>query len=176
MNYSEANHIRIIAQIFEEHGEYIRKIIYFKIQNESLVDDFFQECFLSLIQKPLPYQNIKNIKSYLFRVIHNDMIDAVRRIERHKISLSRYLEEVKSESLKDNPENILIESEERDRMFDKIEKHLSDREAQAITLRYRDNYTNQEMAKKLGVKSSSISRYICTGLKKARVALNENGV
>ena len=80
MNYTEAEHVRFITRVFEEHGDYIRKVIYFKIKNESLVDDFFQECFLSLIQKPIPCQNIKDIKSYLFKVIHNDIIDAARRI------------------------------------------------------------------------------------------------
>ncbi|OQA02406.1 MAG: putative RNA polymerase sigma factor FecI [Planctomycetes bacterium ADurb.Bin412] len=176
MNYTEAEHVRFITRVFEEHGDYIRKVIYFKIKNESLVDDFFQECFLSLIQKPIPCQNIKDIKSYLFKVIHNDIIDAARRIQRYQTSLSHYLEEIKKAPQKEYPETALIQNEESDKILSWLKKHLSAREAQAIILRYRENCTNREMAQKMGVKASSVNRYICIGLKKARLALNEIGV
>ena len=46
-------------------------------------------------------------------------------------------------------------------------------QAKAITLRYKNNYSNKEIAKEMGIQEESVSRYICVGLKQIQQILTE---
>lgn len=159
--------LAIAAKVFEEYGEFIYTVISCKVRNESQADDLFQDLFLSFVSKPPP-TNIQNIKGYLYRAIINDITDGVRRIERYQALTRRYAEHLKYFKTENNPENILIEAEETDRIFKLIQGRLRNSEAKAIRLRYRSNLKTKEVAAKMGVDSGSVRKYIYRGLKRIR--------
>ena len=72
---------------------------------------------------------------------------------------------------KNRPENALIEEEQTRKMFKLLRGRLPNSEAQAITMRYRDNFNTKEKAKKIGVQKATVRRYISVGLKKLRQSL-----
>lgn len=159
------------AEIFSKYGDFILAIIRYQVSNDSQADDLFQNFFLSLVSRPLP-AGIQNIKSYLYRAITNDIIDAVRRVEKHQAMMHRYAERLDYSINKSSPENALIEIEETNKMLKLIKGRLPCSEAQAIALRYRHNYSIKEIAKKMKVNSRTVSRYISVGLSKLRQFLN----
>jgi len=155
------------AEIFSEYGDFIFAIIRYQVSNDALAYDVFQDFFLSLVSRPIP-AGVENIKSYLYRAITNDIIDAVRRVEKHQAMIHKYAGCLDYSINKSSPENALIEIEETNKMFKLIKGWLPRSEAQAITLRYRHNYNIKEVAKKMKVNNRTVSRYISVGLSKLR--------
>jgi RNA polymerase sigma factor (sigma-70 family) len=164
--------VNIAAEIFSKYGDFIHGVIRGKVENKSGADDLFQNFFLSLVYRP-PSPNVKNIKSYLYRAILNDIIDNRRRIERYQNQIHKYAEHLQYSIIKDGPENVLIEAEEMAKMFECIEKRLQHSEAQAIILRYRNNRKIKEIAAAMGVNNIVAWRYISKGLDKIRRLLRE---
>ena len=155
------------ARIISEYGDFIRAVIHYKVKNDTQSDDLFQDFFLSLVSKPVP-AGVQNIRSYLYRAIINDIVDATRRVEKYKTRMNKYAECLDYSINKNTPENALIEAEETDKMFKLIEGWLRHSEAQAISLRYRNIYNIKEVAKKMHVNNRTVSRYISAGLSKIR--------
>jgi len=159
------------AKIFSLHGDFIRSVIRYRVKDETLVDDVFQDFFLSLAPKPVP-PDVRNIKNYLYRAIINDSFDAVKRVERYNNQVKRYAY-IKKPINKDLPENALIEAEETRKMFQKIERLLPLSESQAVTLKFRNDNSIGDVAKQMAVDKRSVSRYISIGLKKLRRIIAE---
>ncbi len=164
-----------VADIFEEHASYIRTVIRFHVKDDNLVDDIFQDFFLSLIAKPVP-SGIKNVKGYLYRSITNDIVDTSRRAKRYRARIHRYAKHLELETAKNRPEIHISKTEEIEKIFRTIKRHVSHSEAQAIELRHVNGYNIMETARKMGVKKRSVSRYLSVGLNKVRkVFVTEGG-
>lgn len=155
------------SAIFSKHGDFIRGVIRYHAKNEAQADDIFQDFFLSLVSRPVP-TNIQNIKSYLYRAITNDIVDGTRRIEKYQGRMHRYAERLKYSPTEDNPENALIRNEETDKIVRLIERRLRRSEAQAVILRYRNDYKIKDIAAQMGVNNRTVTGYVSTGLKKIR--------
>ena len=159
------------AEVFAEHGDFIRSIIRFKVKNRGLSEDLFQDLFLFLVSKPIP-GDVKSVRGFLYRVVSDNIKDAFRRIDRYQTRINRYAES-QGRITNSRPENGLMEVEETRKMFELIEKRLPLKEARAVTLRYRDNYDTTQVAEKMSVKARSVSRYVSVGLKKIRHVFGE---
>ena len=158
--------IALAMEIFKEHGDFIRTIIRFHVNNETEADDLFQDFFLFLVSKPI-VEEVHNIRGFLYRMISDKARDASRRIKSYQGRLRRYAEHHKY-IVEYCPEDTVIEVEETNKMFNLIWRNLPANEARAVTLRYRHNCDVPEVADKMGIKPRSVSRYVSVGLRKAR--------
>lgn len=172
---SHANRANTAANVFAEYEDFIRMVIRYQVKNETQADDLFQDFFLSLVSKPIPI-GVRNVKSYLYKAITNDIIDAARRVEKYQKHMHKYAKCFNYPIDKRTPENVFIEEEETNKMFEFIEMRLRHSEAQAITLRYRHNYDTKEVAEKMNVNGSSVRRYVSIGFSKIRQFLTNNKV
>jgi RNA polymerase sigma factor (sigma-70 family) len=157
-------------QVFEKHGDFIRRIIQFHVGNKPEADDLFQDLFLFLVLKPLP-EDIHNIRSLLYRVITARVIDKFRYENRIKALISKYAQ--RKELTGEFQEDSLVETEEAERMFSLIQKHLPRNEALVIMLRYKYGFDISETAKRMGVKPRSVSHYLSTAISKIRCVLKD---
>jgi RNA polymerase sigma factor (sigma-70 family) len=155
------------AELFAKYGGFIRAVIRFQAKNQFREDDLYQEFFLSLIRKPVP-ANVQNIKSYLYRAITNDIVDSARRQERRQYHLEKHAQEIRISIYKRTPADALVLGDERDSAFRYLTRQLRQREAEAVTLRYRDNCSIAEIASKMGVDKRTVSRYLSAGLRRLR--------
>jgi RNA polymerase sigma factor (sigma-70 family) len=160
------------AEVVSEYSDFIYMVICSQVKNKSRVDDIFQDFFISLVSKPIPH-DVKNIKSYLYRAISNDIVDTQRQLERYKEKIKKYRERCDFSINNSPPENALLKEEQMNKMFDLIRGRLTSSQSQAISLRYGTNYTIKEVAKEMGVKNTSVSRYICTGLRRIRKSFSD---
>jgi len=165
--------VNAAEKLFTEHGSYIRTVIRYHVKNENQVDDLFQDFFLSLLTNPLP-ADIRSIKGFLCRMITNRIIDATRREENYKKHKNNYMKYLNNPIYKKTPEQVVIDAEETNRMFELIKMRLRRSEAQAITFRYRNNYNFKKIAKIMNVDSDSAKKYIIRGLAKMRCFLTNN--
>ncbi len=155
------------SQIFFEYGDFIRSIINTKVNDWEKEENMFQDFFLSLVYKPMPI-DVRNKKSYLYRAIINDITDFRRRSERYSTHIQNFEKKIEYAINKSTPENAYINEEQISKMLRLIKEQLPDSCSEAITLRYIENMSIQEVAKKMNVRSASVSRYISTGVKKLR--------
>lgn len=161
------NNVGTATEVFAEYRDFIHMVIYSQVNNKSRADDIFQDFFLSLVYKPIP-QNVKNTKSYLYRAICNDIVDTQRQVESYRVQIKKYRERCNFSINNTEPANALIRDEQMNKMFNLIKGRLTSSQFQAIALRYGTNHTVKEVAEKMGVKCTSVSRYICTGLRRMR--------
>ena len=158
--------VELASAIFHEYEDEIRAMIRFHVNDNSRIDDIFQDFFLSIVHKPVP-SDIQNIGGYLYKAITNDVIDMTRRTKRYRSRIQRYAEGRRHSIVNDDPESIAIQLEEKQKMVELIEEQLPSREAEAVLERYGHNNSIGSAAKKMQVNKRSFSRYLCMGLKKS---------
>jgi len=164
---NNAEPVRRAAAIFDEHGRVIRSIIRSHVNNDSEVDDIYQDFFLSLVHKPVP-ERIRDIKGYLYRALRNDVLDAARKANSYRGRIQRYTELRKQSRPGHTPWDTIIRDEQVEKALELIDRKLCPREAEAIVRRFGFDQTVTEAAEKMGVNKRTLSRYVCVGLKKIR--------
>jgi RNA polymerase sigma factor (sigma-70 family) len=171
--YQSTKNVKQVAKIFKENSDMIRIAIRSKVNDKSIIDDIFQNLFLSLVRSPVP-SNIENIEAYLRRAIRNDVIDAAIQRRCHRIREQRYAEMYMVSIRYDDPEDTVTMCETIQRIFEIIEDKLPTHEARALIEKYRYNRDDGEAARIMGITRRSFSHYLCTGLKKVRQFIREN--
>ena len=154
--------------VFTQYGDFIHAVIRSRVKNRAQADDLLQDFFLSLVSKPPPKGAAQNMKGYLFRAIANDTIDAARRTEKYQARIHRYAERLKYSTTEDNPENALMRAEDMNRILKVVRMRLEPSEADAVILRFRNNYKIKEVAAEMGVNNKTARRRISEGLRKVR--------
>ena len=163
------------GKIFDDYGDFIKKVICSQIQDEDQAEDLFQNLFLSLVNNPLP-GDIQNIESYLYKVITNDISDAIRLKKKYENYKYEYAKRHSSPRIQEAPEKLVLEVEEANRLFELLEKLLPRSEAQAVRYQYRDGLSVREIAEKMSVQSGTVRGYISEGLSRIRRLLRDIGV
>lgn len=155
------------VRVFAEHGNFIRNIIRLRVRDVSRREDLFQELFLRLVDLPVP-SDVQNVRGYLYRTIVRDAIDLAREQEQERRHLKKYSKRNRIFIYKRPPRNAIAEETEKGSVFACLIEQLCRREAQVMTLRYRDNYSIPEIAAEIGIDRRSVSRYLTSGLRELR--------
>jgi RNA polymerase sigma factor (sigma-70 family) len=164
--------VELTAEIFEKHGDTIRAFINHHVNGSSEADDIYQTLFLSLVRRPVPL-HVRNVVGYLYRAIQNDAIDAARRRKSYQDLISRYADDPMHKTVQEDVQSMVIEAEDARRTVQSIRRHLRRHEAQAIIERFGCNHNSHDIAKTMCIKKRTLSRYVCTGLKKLRQIIQE---
>lgn len=156
------------VRIFGEHGSFIRSMIRLRVCDVSRREDVFQELFLRLVDRPVS-SDVRNIRGYLYRMIVHDAVDVVREQENEYHHLKKYAERNRISIYNHASRNAISEeAQEKASAFTCLIRQLRRREAQVMTLRYRDNYSIPEIAAEMGIDRRSVSRYLTSGLRELR--------
>lgn len=169
-NTKKANNVQHATRIFEKYGDFIWNIICWKGEDQDRFDDLYQEIFLQIAAKPLP-EDIKNVKGYLYKIVCHRIIDSTRKTQTFRKKLKKYNSKYDLSINAGSVENDLIEEEQFNHMLELIGKELPSRHSQAIIMRYRDECSTGEIAKKMGVNTETVNHYVCVGLRKLRSIL-----
>jgi len=161
------NNVDMAARVFAEHGNLIRAVILAKVKDKAQADDIFQGFFLSLVCRPVP-KYVRDVRSYLYRAIANDAFDHIRRMERYEALVGRCSQQYGYCINTPSAEDALITEEEIGKVLRVIERQLNGFESKAIALRYGSCLSIREVAERMNIKTRSVSRYICVGIKKIR--------
>jgi RNA polymerase sigma factor (sigma-70 family) len=157
-------------KVFAEHGNFIRAVIRSQVKSEAQAEDIFQDFFLALVAKPIP-PDVKDLKSYLYKAINNDIVDAVRRIESYHTFAHKYRGQLCTCVNNNGTENALIIKEEIDKVFELIAGRLPSSQSQAIRLRYANGLGVKAVAERMNINDRSVSHYVSVGLRKIRQLL-----
>jgi RNA polymerase sigma factor (sigma-70 family) len=163
--------IQKAGEIFAMHGDFIRSIIAFNIQDKDIVEDLVQDFFLYIASRNIS-EEVSNMRGYLFKMATNHVTDSVRKMDSYKSKIRKYAKRIKNEVIHCDKERT-AETEEVNKAIALIEKKLSKRDATAMKLLYQENLDYDEAAKKMSLKPLSVRRYVARGLKIISKAFND---
>lgn len=127
-------------------------------------EDLVQIAFLKLFDQLSRDSQILNIRSWLYRVIHNLAIDHIRRNGIHEVAVAEWLSERNRNENTRSTEDALIQQE---RIADSLQV-LNARERHCLLLRA-EGLSYQEIGGVLGISQKAVSVYLARGLKKFEV-------
>ena len=162
-----------VYRIYNDHGSFIRKVIQFNIKNSSEVEDVFQSFFLRLLEKPVPKKEFIKERSYLYRMIKNNIVDDVRRTRAYKKHISKLYSCIPYDPIYDPCEQV-IQNEKNNSIAKIIENQLSPNIKKTLKLRYQKKYSNEQIANEMFIKKKTVIKYISRGIEKLKEILNDN--
>ena len=161
------------GDIFNEHEDLIRSVIYFHVKDKAKADDIYQDIFISIATKSLP-KKLSNTRGYLYRVINNEIIDTYRQNKGEKLRLEKYANNKSINTTACCPDVIVSKAEKMQNIFAAVETKLCKREVKAVKLKYQKGYTSKEAAKKMGINRQSFNGYITSSVKKLRAIFRKS--
>ena len=172
-DHSDDARVASASGLFNEYGPMIHSTISHYVNQESDVDDIYQDFFLSLVHRPVP-EGISGLRSYLRRAARNDVLDANRKRTSEKTRNAHYNQLQFSRWRGQNPIDTVARSEAAENMLELINTQLFPHEARAVINRYYYGMSTDEAAQDMGINKRSLARYLCMGLKKIRHYLDSN--
>jgi len=128
-------------------------------------EDLVQMAFLKLFDEFKRNAQILNVRSWLYRVVHNLAIDQVRRRGSHDAALAVWLADQSQTDRASTSEDELI----RQQQVANFLAILNQRERQCLMLRS-EGLSYQEIGHVVGISHKAVSVYLARGLKKVRSA------
>lgn len=118
----------------------------------DLANDFLQELFMKLIEKPERYNQEYPFSTWLYSVANNMCKNEYRRREVRK----EFQDEEARKSLLDNPINLSFEPEQLiEKVFQALDQ-LGEEHRSAFLLRYREGFSMREIAKIMEVPEGTV--------------------
>ena len=156
-----------IEELYKKHYSDLYRFAYQLSQSVDIAQDLVQEAFLKLgSQGRIKKGEIRNIKSWLFRVVHNTFITLKRREENHRRIESEIAYYETSETIPEKD----FELEERKRIIRDEMKKLSEFEYSLLIL-YGDGVSYADISEILNINKSSVGSYILRTRKKLAAVL-----
>jgi RNA polymerase sigma-70 factor, ECF subfamily len=132
-------------------------------------EDLVQIAFLKLFDQLSRKTEIHNLRSWLYRVVHNQAIDQVRRRGKHDSAVEEWLARQERMPATGSTEDKLIQ---RQRIAISLQS-LNERERHCLRLRA-EGLSYKEIGEVLAISAKAVSVYLARGLKKFEVQ-NEKG-
>jgi RNA polymerase sigma factor (sigma-70 family) len=139
--------------------------------NRSLIEDSIQDLFIELWQSRQNLANTTSVKFYLFRALRNKISrNNTENVFQDLVDLERLPDELIFPSHEARLIGVEIQSIQMENLKTLI-RQLSARQQEAINLRYYHNFSNEEVAKIMGVKYQSACNFIFSALTKLKLNL-----
>ncbi|WP_321290551.1 RNA polymerase sigma factor [uncultured Sunxiuqinia sp.] len=144
-----------------------------KTSYTDIIEDTIQDVFITLFNKRHLLDPSQNLQAYLFRSFRNMLIERLRERSRKEEFVYKHAT-VDAESALENIEDAIIRTEESDKYFKLISKcmaSLSDRQREAVYLKYTSGYSYEDISEILEIDVASSRTLIYRSIKKIRELL-----
>lgn len=170
-NLQVNNSVDWIDQVYRQHGKFIESVIFFAAGKSQEADDIYQEVFMALI-KMKGIDQIKDLRNYLYILTLNKVHEYRQKQLRGKQVLKEYAKTVVASGVSE--EHPAFVKEEADKMLAKIRNCLSEKESEAVLLRFRQMVDNDQAAQTMNVNKATFLRYVSVGVKKLRAIVRSS--
>lgn len=160
-----AKQVEWAERLFAEYHLYIRATIKYFLKDPLEQEELYQDIFVYFVHKQIP-DHVVRVPSYLYRVILDRVRDRKRKQTRDSNRLQHYAYE--QSGRQPDESDLLPHREQIDEVFALIDTHLTEKEADAVVLRYKHDLDVEEIAQRMKVKPRTVSHYLSEGLKKLR--------
>lgn len=139
------------------------------VKNVFVAEEIVQTVFLKIWENTESLENIKSIKSYLYKAVINSSINYVNRqksIEQHHLKISEGLSEENVEALDEENELIVL-------LHAEIEK-LPPQCGKVFKMSRFEHLKYKEIASLLNISERTVENHVATALKSLRIAMLSN--
>lgn len=161
-NQRKSNQLEeLVAELYATMRPSLIGYAYQMVGTTGEAEDLVQMAFLKLFDQLRRSAEILNLRSWLYRVVHNLAIDQVRRRGIHESAVAEWLSQ---RNLADSPKSAEHDLIQRQRITRSLNA-LNERERHCLTLRA-EGLSYQEIADVLSISAKAVSVYLARGLKK----------
>jgi RNA polymerase sigma-70 factor (ECF subfamily) len=147
--------------LYDKYNSLVYGYLYKRVNNRTDVDEIFQDVFLRLHHSQSRYKSEFPFKPWLFAVLRNSMIDYFRKKRKE-------YNDVPLNSLDMNSSALQFEDKhDIDGLLPK-DVDLSKKQRQAILLRYGEDFSFEEIARRLETTFSNARQLVSRALKRLR--------
>lgn len=139
--------------------------------SEEKAQDFLQDIFLKLVEKPDSYNASQPFSTWLFSVANNMCKNEYRRMEvRENTS---YIDDCKAANRQSEQQQTKLDVKTFNKELDKQLEKLSDEERSCFILRYQEEFSIKEISAILGCAEGTVKSRLFYTLKKLSTELKE---
>jgi RNA polymerase sigma-70 factor (ECF subfamily) len=164
------------SRAFEDYSDELFRHASLRLRDRERAVELVQECFLRAWDYAQKGEEIREVRPFLYRTLRHLIIDEYRRKKSTSLEQMAASHEVGVEDLLPADESNTLESamERHDgtRILNFL-SHLPEPYLEAVTLRYVDGLSPQEIAKILGESENVVSVRVHRGLKKLKDLLEQ---
>jgi RNA polymerase sigma-70 factor (ECF subfamily) len=160
-----------VTAAFERFREPVFRYVVTLIADDQSARDLTQEAFIRLYEHLLKGQRVAHVRAWIFRVVHNLAIDALRR--QGGVDQATAPEECALEVIDPAPgaEEVLLTEELHGRLRHALHR-LSPQERRCLDLRA-EGLTYRDIGDVLGIRHTSVAVFLARGLKKLSSTLHD---
>jgi RNA polymerase sigma-70 factor, ECF subfamily len=150
-----------VADLYVKLRPSLLSYVYHLIGSTRDAEDLVQVAFIQLFDQLNENVDIRNVRGWLYRVVHNLAIELVRRSNRHESLFKQWFEEYETTHDSQTVEQEMICREQ----IEKSLALLNENEQRCLMLRA-EGLSYQEIADVIDTTAKSVSVYLARGLKK----------
>ena len=152
------------------------------LKDEELSKDVTSDIFRDLLEHPHKLDNIRNVKNWLYRVIHNRCLRVLTKVERERNHMEKYVSHDKDEGHRNEETyNASIRKEYHDRQkhlinsLKKAIEKLRDNHRVCIVQHYLQHKSYQEIMDSTKYTFKQVDNFLYYGKKRLKVILKRDG-
>ena len=158
------------SRIYHQHVNALLKYGYKIHHNRSLVEDCVQDLFIELWRTRANLSDTTSVKFYLFRAIRYKILRKINEESRVELLSLENCDRLSLWHAENDLVEFEIQSQQMSHLKDSINA-LPARQREAINLRFYNNFSNEEVARIMGVNYKSACRFIYMAIKKLKINL-----
>lgn len=152
-----------IKKIIDEYGDYLLRVAYLYVKNETTAEDIVQDVFIAFYEKREQYRQEASLKTYLVKMTVNRCHDYLRSWQHKRVVL---FEKITAKRTHETPERIYMQNVESADLIETLFT-LSLTYREVIILYYYEEMSTVAIAKLLNCPESTVR----TRLQRARKQL-----
>jgi len=157
------------AELYGRHVEYALRLAEDICRDHGRAEEAVQDGFFSIWRSRAEYRpRLGGFGPWSMRIVHNRAVDSFRVVRGQPRLQEKWPDRESSEEADaDSPLDSAITASERAQMFDAL-RHLPDRQAEVIVLSFYGDFSQSEIAIRLGVPAGTVKGRMRLGLEKLR--------
>ena len=158
--------------LYDKYADCIYSFAIRQTKNRSAAQDIVQETFMRLWKNRTKLEPTKNVRSLLFTIARNFVIDTFRK-QVSEVEFRHYLEYCEHHMTTASPEELLYYDEFLAR-FQNVKQQLSRREYEIFEMSREKDMSVKDIANVLQLSQQTVKNYITSSLKVFRKLLLDN--
>ncbi len=151
------HHEQALRECFEKYADMLYRLCLFRLHGDEMVaTDFVQESFYRAWVELEKWKNIENLKSFVFRIATNLIIDLSRKAKTESLDEKQDNDEYISEAMIPSPERQAHAQIEIERMYGILDE-LPEEDRDLFLLRFVEDITPKEIAETLGLDTNALT-------------------
>ncbi|MFB1082635.1 sigma-70 family RNA polymerase sigma factor [Jeotgalibacillus sp. JSM ZJ347] len=160
---------RILNQAMEDHGNYLKRLIYTYVKDVQKAEDILQDTFVKFYSRFDQFEKRASVKTYLYRIAVNEAQNYLRSWSFRKIG---FTDKLRSFNQGSSAEELYIKSE-GNRTLGEMVKELPVKYREVIWLFYYDELSINEISEVLRCSSNTVKTRLARGRQLARISIEE---